>query len=876
MRWFWRETREQDLERELRSDLELEAAEQQNNGLSAGEARYAAQRALGNKTLVKEEVREMWGWISLERCWQDVRYALRVLRKNLGFSTAAVLSLSLGIGANTAIFSLVDGLWIRPMPIPTPGEIVRLFSVSNQNSEDTFSYPEYLVLKDQTSGFQGVVARGGRGTQISNKDGTSELHTVNVVSDNFFRVLGIQPLAGRVFTPDDKDLLNHEPAAVLGNSFWKRRFGGDRSIVGHQMEFQRGGQRVLFTILGVLPETFRDINNGEDRDIWLPTQSWLRLSGAADLQDRGFRWFRVLGRLRPEVSVLAANAQVELIARRLASEWPTTNRGRNARIVSDLSYRLELAGTKGLVLLSAVLLLVLLSSVNVAYLLLARGARRAREFAVRLSLGARRGRIIRQLMTENIIFGFAGLLTGLGLGMALIKLLPSLLVQAPALQPELNFQLDGRVLAFSVLVSLATIFFFGLAPAWRTSKLSPVGALKERTASADFTGRRLQPRHWLSVSQISVSLVLLAGTGLMVRSFVNTRTLDYGISRKPLLDVWVWASGSQAPVLYREALDRIRELPPARKIAFASRAPLSLSEGGMSQLVTFPDRPETARQPVEIKYNSISSNYLTVMGTRLLNGRAFDQTDQTNGPAVVLISETMAHRFWGQENPIGRVVHLNSASNRDCRIVGIVEDAPINEIGERREPYLYLPYWRNPTDNMTFVIETDGSPLSLAQPIRRKLISLSHDLDPFMITTQQQLVAYSSGPYQMTAELVSTLGTLGLLLTAVGLYGVISYSVTQRTREIGIRMALGADRGTILKFTLGELAVLGILGVVLGIPLALIAARFVSAMLFGVAPWDATAFFAAGVLLTLVLFVAGAIPARRAARIDPMVALRYE
>jgi putative ABC transport system permease protein len=577
------------------------------------QAHYSAQRALGNKALVKEEVREMWGWTSLERFWQDLRYAVRVLRKNLGFSAAAVLSLALGIGANTAIFSLIDGLWMRPMAVPTSDEMVRLFSTTSQNPEDTFSYPEYLALKDQARGFQGLVARGGRGTQIPNKDGRSELHTVNVVSDNFFRVLGIQPLAGRVFTPDNKDLLNQEPVAVLGNNFWKRRFGSDRGIVGRQIEFQRGSQKVLFTVLGVLPETFRDINNGEDRDIWLPTQSWLRLSGPGDLQDRGFRWFRVLGRLRPGVSVRAANAQVELIARRLASEWPATNRGRNARVVSDLSYRLELAGTKGLVLFSAVLLLVLLSSVNVANLLLARGARRAREIAVRLSLGARRLRIVRQLMTENIVLGFAGLLGGLGLGIALIRLLPSLLVQPHVLQPELTFHLDSRVLGFSVLVSLATIFFFGLAPAWRTSKLSLVSALKERTASADLTGSRLQPRHWLSISQISISLVLLAGTGLMVRSFVNTRTLDYGISRKPLLDIWVWASGSQASVLYREALDRLREFPSAKRIAFASRAPLSLSEGGTSQLVTFPDRPETVSQPVEIKYNSISSNYLNVM-----------------------------------------------------------------------------------------------------------------------------------------------------------------------------------------------------------------------------------------------------------------------
>lgn len=874
---FWRrKKREQDLERELRSHLELEFEEQIEYGRSAEEAGYAARRVLGNTTLVKEEIREMFRSRFIDRVWQDIRYALRMLCKNPAFSAVAILSLALGMGADSAIFSLIDGLWTRPLAVPKPNEIVRLFSVTDQNPEDTFSYPEYLALQQNAPAFQGLIGRGGRGTQIPNPDGTSELHTVNVVSDNFFGVLGIRPALGRFFTPADKDLLDHEPVAVLGNNFWRRRFGADPHIAGKQIEFQRGTQKVLFTVLGVLPPTFRDITNGEDRDIWVPTQSWLRLSSRDDLTSRGFRWFRVLGRLSPGVSVSAANAQVQVIARRLASAWPATNRGRSARVLSDLDYRLQLAGMKGIVLLLAVLLLLLLSSVNVANLLLARGARRSREIAVRLSLGSARWRVAQQLMTENFVLGFAGLLAGLALGFALIQSLPFFLVQPPALQPALSFYLDSRVLLFSILVSLATIFFFGLAPAWSASKSNLAAALKERAGSADWADRRLQPRHWLAVSQIGISFVLLAGTGLLIRSFVNTRTSDYGISRKPLLDVWVFAYGPHAPALYREALQRIRQFPAIKDIAFASRAPLSLSEGGMSQLVTFPERPETAVQPVEIRYNSISSNYLSVMGTRLISGRAFDQADQTNGPGVVLISETMAHRFWGQGNPIGKLIHLKTAHDQDYRIAGIVQDVPINDIGEPPEPYLYLPYWREPTDSMTFVVQTENDPLSLAQPIRHKLISLSRELDPYMITTQQQLVTYSSGPYQMTAELVSILGLLGLLLTAVGLYGVISYGVTQRTREIGIRMALGADRGMMLRFVLQEAVVLGTIGIAIGLPFALLAARSASALLFGLSPWSVTVFCTSIAILLVVLFTAGAIPAYRATRIDPMIALRYE
>jgi predicted permease len=401
-----------------------------------------------------------------------------------------------------------------------------------------------------------------------------------------------------------------------------------------------------------------------------------------------------------------------------------------------------------------------------------------------------------------------------------------------------------------------------------------IPALKSATPAITVPGHRLQLRQWLVITQVGISLGLLAATGVLARSFANTRALDYGIGRKPLLLVWLTASGPQAPALYREALDQLRDFPGVRALAFASRAPLSLSEGGMAQRVEFPALSDQAGQPpAEIKFNSISSNYLAAMGTTVRRGRGFNETDQSGGEPVALISETMAQHYWPREDPLGKSIRLESG---DYRIVGIVQDVPINAIGEPAEPYLYLPYWRNPTPSMTFVVEAAGNPVALAQPIRRKLIAISRQLDPLMITSQQDLVRYSAGQYQVAAELISTLSSLGLMLTAVGLYGVVSFGVTRRTREIGIRMALGAARSEVRNLVLREVTMLGLMGIVVGLPLALAGTRLASSALFGVNPWDLRLLGAAILLLALVLFAAGTLPARRATRVDPLVALKYE
>lgn len=707
-----------------------------------------------------------------------------------------------------------------------------------------------------------MVAIGGRGATVV--EGQSrELHTLNLVSSNFFTALDVKPAVGRLFTPRDEANSDAPPVVVLGNSFWQRHYGADPDIVGKQIRIQRASE-VLVTVIGVLPKSFRGLATGDDRDLWFSKQDWARLGNVRELEQRDSRWFHILGRPAPGATEKSSNAEIATIASRMADAWPATNRDRRAVVIPDLSYRLQQAGTNGLALLGIVLLVVLISSVNVANLLLSRAGARGKEMAVRLALGASRARLIRQLMTENFLLGVVGLAVGLAIGSVLIAILPALIVQPPGIYRAIDFQFDSRVLVFSLVISIATIVFFGLAPAWMSTRPDLVAALKGEAAFG-LSGRRWPLRNWLVVAEVALSMTLLASAGVLVRSFANTRTGDLGFGRKQLLLVWL-ASDHAKPALYRDVIAHYAALPGVRSVAAAVRAPLSLSGNGMFQRVTFPDRRE-----FEIKYNSVTRNFLNTMGTPLVRGRNFEERDEIAGANSVVINERLAQRFWPGQDSIGKAIMVGG---KPYRVIGVARNAPINDVGETPEPYLYLAYWPNFESEVTFLVETQGDAISLAQAARRELKSVDAGLDPLTITTENDLIRFSAQRYQVTAELVAALGTLGLLLTAVGLYGVVSYGVSQRTRELGIRMALGADRNDTLWLVLREVAMLGLIGIAIGLPLALTATRMFSTLLFGVSPWDAPAFAAALIVLSGVLITAGWLPARRATGIQPSSALR--
>ncbi|HEY1987529.1 MAG TPA: ADOP family duplicated permease [Terracidiphilus sp.] len=816
------------------------------------------------------------------RLLEDMRDALRQLRRSPGFSFAAVLTLALGIGASSAIFCLMDAHWLHPIRVPHPGQLVRVFATTPQNPDGAFTYSEYQALSQRAASLQSTVALGRRGSLMPRTDGTSALLLTNVVSANFFEALGVRPLLGRAFTPADAALLRTHPGVLLGYDFWRREFSGDPNIVGRRITLMRGEHtRNQVDIWGVLPAGFREIDNGEDRDLWMPAETWAAIAKADDLTSPEFRWFNVLGRLAPGSTVARVNDQASAIAKGWQSADPAAHHDRGARAVSDFRYRMASAGASGLILFAIVGSVVLLATVNVAHLLLARALARSPEVALRMALGARRLTLARQLLIENLLLCLLSLTAGLAIAAGIAALLPRLLVQQPAMLVQVGsnaaaFQLDWRVFSFASLLALATMLLLALVPLRQVARpeLLPVLQAASATRTAAPTPQTQRIAIWL---QIAISFALLVSTGALVRSFLNTRTQSIGLTRNQVLLAW---TQEPDPEMRDAVFARMKSLPGVERAAYAIRAPLSLSEGGIAVKAVLPSHPEL-RDPVEIKFNAVSPDFLAVTGTRVLRGRGFTQADDQNGPPVVLINQAMAQRYWPGGDPIGQIVRLSGSihtpdSSGEARIVGVTENAPINQIGEIAEPYLYVPFHFSTMGEMTFALQTGPDAMSLAQPVRQLLIHTHPLLDPMMVTSLPELIRYSSGNYQMMAELVSALGLIGLALTVVGLYGFLAFRVTQRRREIGIRMALGASREATSILIVRDTAAMALVGLALGLLLALAAARFESSLLFGVTPLDALSLTGALCILAAAIAVASWLPARRAASIDPIQALRTE
>jgi len=881
--WLRRKHREEDLEREIRADLELEAEEQQSKGLSREEARYAARRAFGNAALVKEEVRGMWGWNFAAQTEQDVRYALRMIRCNRAFSAAAIISLALGIGANTAIFSLMDALLMRFLPVRNPGELVELLWVEQGQPIDSFSYPPIAALAARKDIFAGLAGFSGYSFNV-----TSGADTVRVpgawVTGEFYQMLGVEPFAGRLLTPED-DRPGAPLVAVLSYAYWKSRYAGDLSVVGRNIEIEH--QPVL--IAGIGPRGFDGANVGSAANLTLALNALRQLfpERARNLE-AGSQWLRVLARPQPGISIAQAKARLAVIWPRMATVATTllmNPKRRDVYLRSSIDLVPGGAGWSNLrrhferplyVLLAITGLVLLIACANFANLLLARGAARAREIALRFAIGAGRRRVMRQLLTESVLLSVAG--TGLGVIFARPAghLLLAVFSTGGRDLIALDLTPDTRVLLFAAALALATGTLFGLVPALRATAASPAATLKSGSGIAPRTRARLLPA--LVVSQVALSTVLLIGAGLFVRTLQNLEQLAPGFRSEGVLLVNLdprraGYKDARLTALYEELLDHFARLPGVAAASLSSNTPLS---GGVwSEPVSINGQPPT-RESAHV--NLIAPRFFATLSTPVLLGRDFNSGDRAGAAGVAVVNEAFTQKFL-EGPPLGQRVSIPNPHYGSFDIVGVVKDTLSQSLRGPAPPTVYFSALQYPEmiGAAYFELRVEGSLLRTTALVRDELRAEFREMPAeVLIEPLSAQTGRTLGQERTLATLGAAFGVLALILSAVGLYGLLAYMVARSTNEIGIRMALGARRTEVLALVLRGALKLLAFGIALGIPVAWAGTRWISSMLFHLRGTDPLTTVIAASLLAAIALVAALVPAFRAARVDPLTALRYE
>lgn len=796
---------------------------------------------------------------------QDLRYSLRMLAKNPGFTAVAILTLALGIGANSAVFTVAEAALLRSWPAKSPGSLAKLIATTPQGRDDSFSYPDYRDLNEQSRSLDGIAAWSRHGKTL--RVGTASQFVLDDwVSPNYFTVLGINAQLGRTFSATPN--ATGELIVVISDVLWHRAFNADPNLVGKPILLSGKS----YTAIGIGPPRFRGLERGVPTDLWIP----VTLEYGSELQDRAYHDFELLGRLRPGVTAAQAKAELETIGQRLAKAYPVTNKAKTFTLVSE-SERLRQVVFPAFMLMTAVGLVLLICCANVAGLVLARSEMRRREIAVRLALGAGRGRLVRQLLTESALLASVGAGFGLLLASWLFSLQPALMPPA-GVEVGLDLRLDPSVLAFTLVVTALTVVVFGLVPALQAANSNLIPALKS-VESAGGPTRRSGMRNVLVLGEIALSVVLLTASGLLLRSLLYSRSMNVGFdTRKNLLflelspgSVGYDAEGSLR--IFQQIAERVGGLAGVKRVSFARRMLLTGSGGGADQRVSIPGVELPQGQPnVPIKFNVVGQNYFDTVGTRFVEGRDFTAADGPSGARVVLISQTMARRFWPGKDALGQ--HI-VADGKNFQIIGVVEDATINDIHEAPEPYMYFSFAQSPIDWGTLIVETRGDPLTMVAAIRSEIGSVDQKVR-FGVDTLHTLMQQAFWQDQTAAGFVGALALLGMFLAAIGLYGVIAFLVNRRRHEIGIRMALGAERQDVLRLVLSQGLRLAMIGTVVGLVVSLGVTRLMSDLLYGVKPRDPLTFAISSGVVILVALAASYLPARRACKVDPMVALRYE
>ena len=879
---------ESELDRELRFHLDKEIEKNLQGGMRLEEARAAALRSFGGVERVKEETRDVRGLRRVEMVWQDLRYGLRVLKKNPGFAAVAILTLALGIGANTAIFSVINAVLLRPLPYDQPGRLVAVL-----DSLPTVGFPrtglsqmEYIRLRQESRSFEGLSVATLRGVTLTG-GGEAELLTACIVSSNFFDTLHVKPALGRFFEPEE-DLAGKSSVVVLSQGFWQRRFDSSVQAIGESIALNGN----TFTVIGVLPPDFKsplELQFGTSVEVWQP------IGFTLTNLERGSHSLNAVGRLAPGATIQQARAESGMILGRVVSENPgyyPTGDGSVSTMVEPL--QVTLVGdvrTALIVLLCAVISVLLIACANIANILLVRGEARQKEIALRTALGANQGQIIRQLLTESMMLSVAGGTAGLllarwGLG-AIIAINPG---NIPRLA---EISLDKTVLLFTVAVSLLAGIIFGIAPAVHSVKRDFHSALKEGGRGAGVTGgSRL--RRALVVIETATAMLLLVGAGLLARSFWQLRRVQAGFEPSSLLTLRLsppssaYQDNRQITSLYEQLVERVQALPGVTAAGVADAIPISGNDD--DTVVEHDDQQlELSSPDVSVTFRIVNPGYFRAMGLRLISGRLPAESDREGTLLVAAVNEKMARTQWPGENALGKRFRLldaapGQATTAYLTVVGIVGDAKNQALDEdpRQEAYVPLPQQAaavggiGPSRSLTMVIRTAVEPTSLISQVRQEVSSVDRNIPITRVRTMEQVLEAAVVQPRFNVILLVVFGVIALCLGAIGIYGVIAYTVAQRTHEIGARMALGATRGDVLKLVIRQGMELAVAGVAIGTAAALGLTRLMTGLLYGVGPTDPLTFAAIAVLLVLVAFVACFVPARRATKVDPIIALRYE
>ena len=877
---FWRKRKPSDFRAEIEAHLELETEQLKEHGLSEEEARVAARRAFGNVTRAQERFYESGRWLWWDHLVQDLRYGLRTLAKNPGFTAVAVLTLALGIGANTAIFSVVNALLLRPLPFPAPDQLVRVVSVRlRENAPDNASYPDFADWRAQNHVFERMAAFHIDSFTLTGQGEAAHIPGA-VVSAELFSLLGVRPALGRAFLPEEDKLgaADGGLVVILSHRLWQERFGADPGIVGRTIELDNRS----FTVVGVMPAGFQFPIQAGPIDFWTTVAvEFIAPTGFHPMaEQRGAHYLDVIARLKPHVSQAQAQAEMRTIVNALNKQYPE-NAPRGVRIVPELDQLVGDVRPALLVLLAAVGCVLLIGCANVANLLLARATARQKEMAVRGALGAGRGRIIRQLLTESLLLASLGGTLGTALGLWGIH---SVVCLVPQGIPRLaDIHLDGSVLVFTILLSLLTGILFGLAPALQVSRPNVIESLKEGGRGLADSLPRSRMRSFLVVSDVAVAVVLLVGAGLLIQSFWRLRRVDLGFNPHRLLTFkidlpYTRYSGVHQTRFFQQAVVRLNRLPGVRSASAV--LPLPLDGDEIDTSFDIEGRPVASADQPRTNYSWTEPGYFRTLGIPLLRGRDFTEREDLKATPVVIINETLARSFFPHRDPIGLRIKpgiSNGYKESPMReIVGVVGDVKLNGLTAQAGPQVYVPLAQSPLGSMIVVVRTEVDPLSVAPTVRREVAAMDKDLPIYGVRTLDQYFAQSVAQSRFDSLLVGVFAALALALAAVGLYGVVSYSATQRTHEIGVRMALGAQKGDVIELVVGQGFKLSLIGVGIGITGALMLTRFLSSLLYGVRPTDPLTFIAVSMILTSVALMASYIPARRATKVDPMVALRYQ